>query len=126
MLYNNLAVPSNIIYNLYMVKVKKEFIRTGFTFKQIIRVGQLAIFAQSKPNWKIPRYEVVRINKHNGYKIGTQFVKAAETYPGASLWGMQGWTFFTLEKAEKKFKELGDRFNSKSLKVKRTSKMTYA
>ena len=127
MLYNNLAVPLSFIYTLYMVKVKKQFIKTGFTFKQIIRVGQVAIYEQSGPNWKSPRYEVVNINKHAGYKIGSQFVKAAETYPGASLWGMQGWTYFTLEEAENKFKELDGRFNNKPLKIKRPSKkLTYA
>ena len=94
-----------------MKKIGKQFKKYGFDFKQIKRVGNVAIFEQSKPGWPDPRYEIVRIGRHNGYYMGDQKIEAAETYPGNSLWGIQGWTATNLERAEVHFKKACKRFN---------------
>lgn len=85
-------------------------------FKQLKRVKDIAIFEQSSPEWRDVRYEVVKIGRHNGYYLGNSKLEPAETYPGASLWGIQGWTYMTLEDAETKFKEVCKRFNNKKTK----------
>jgi len=82
-------------------------------FKQIKRVGDVAIFEQSHPEWRDVRYEVVKIGKHNGYKLGTSYIEPAETYPGNSLWGIQGWTCQTLDAAEERFNMLLKKSNGK-------------
>lgn len=95
-----------------MKKIKKCFERAGFLHKQLIRVGDVAIFERSPLyNKDNIHYEIVRINRHNGYKAGKNYIRAAETYPGGSLWGMQGWTCTTLDAAEHKFKIACDHFN---------------
>ena len=96
-----------------MKKIEKSFKKYGFDFKQIKRVGDVAIFQQSKSTWPDVRYEVVKIGKHSGYYLGGSKLESAETYPGASLWGIQGWTYTTLELAEKQFKKVCKRFNKK-------------
>lgn len=78
----------------------------GFIFKQIKREGSKAIYEQTKKGCESKRYEVIKINKHTGYTIGGQFVKPAETYPGASQWGINGWTCLDLKSAEKRYKKL--------------------
>ena len=94
-----------------MKKIEKSFKKYGMNFKQIKRVGDVAIFEQSHPRWKDVRYEVVKIGRHNGYYLGGSRLEPAETYPGGSLWGIQGWTYLTLDLAEKQFKEACKRFN---------------
>ena len=94
-----------------MKKIEKNFKKYGFDFKQIKRVGDVAIFQQSKPTWPDVRYEVVKIGKHSGYYLGGSKLESAETYPGASLWGIQGWTYIDLEEAEKRFAKACKRFN---------------
>jgi hypothetical protein len=96
-----------------MKKIEKSFKKHGFDFKQIKRVGDVAIFEQSKPTWPSARYEVVKIGKHSGYYLGGSKLEPAETYPGGSLWGIQGWTYTTLEEAENRFKKVCKRFNKK-------------
>jgi len=71
----------------------------------------VAIYQRGPINGDRYHYEVVKIGHHNGYKAGTQFIKPAETYPGNSLWGLQGWTHQSLETAEENFKKACKRFN---------------
>ena len=98
-----------------MKKIEKSFTKYGFNFKQIKRVGDVAIFEQSSPKWERGdvRYEIVKIGKHNGYYLGGSKLEPAETYPGASLWGIQGWTAVTMDQAEKQFAKACKRFNKK-------------
>ena len=103
------------LYTIYMKKVENRFTKYGMQFKQIKRVGNVAIFEQSHPNWRSSRYEVVKIGHHNGYYLGKAWIEPAETYPGASLWGLQGWTFTTLEEAMSKYKVLCTKANKKQL-----------
>ena len=96
-----------------MKKIAKEFVRCNFYHKQIIRVGNVAIYKRGPINSDHHHFEVVKIGRHNGYKAGSQFIEPAETYPGNSLWGLQGWTHQDLESAEQNFKVACKRFNKK-------------
>ena len=94
-----------------MKKVEKEFTRCNFNHKQIIRKGNVAIYERQLNGTDRIHYEVVKIGKHNGYYAGTQFIEAAETYPGNSLWGLQGWTCSDINSAKVRFKQACKRFN---------------
>lgn len=96
-----------------MKKIAKEFVKSNFYHKQLKRIGNVAIYQRGLLNSDWCHYEVVKIGRHNGYKAGTQYIKPAETYPGGSLWGLQGWTHQTLEDAEENFKKACKRFNKK-------------
>ena len=84
----------------------KKFDKKGFTYTQIKRVGDRAIFEQSKEGQEGTTFEVVKINRHNGYELGGQKIPPGEAYPSTSQWGVAGWTYRSLKDAETKFKKL--------------------
>jgi starvation-inducible outer membrane lipoprotein len=96
-----------------MKTMKKEFIRSGFHHEQLKRVGKVAIYKRHKVDQTDYHYEVVKISRHNGYKMGGAYIDPAETYPGASLWGIQAWTCTDLQRAEMHFATACIRFNKK-------------
>ena len=96
-----------------MKKIGKRFKKYGFIFDLVKRKGCVAIYKQTLPGAKKHHYEVVRIGQHNGYYMAGQKIEPAETYPGNSLWGIQGWTCLDLESAKKCFDKACTRFNKK-------------
>ena len=80
-----------------------EFTKKGFTYRQVKREGDLAIFEQTRKDSHIQNYEVVKIGRHNGYTMGGSYIEPSETYPGSSLWGIMGWTCTSLDSAESRF-----------------------
>lgn len=85
--------------------LKKEFRSRGFHYKEVERHGDLAIYEQRSAHGSV-NWEVIRITRHNGFKIaGLQF-PPAEMYPGAGQWGMKGWTLKSLERAQEKLREI--------------------
>lgn len=86
--------------------VPTSFTKKGFTYNQLKRVGNVAIFQQTRPNSSLSNYEVVKIGKHNGYTMGGAYIEPSETYPGSSLWGIMGWTCTSLDSAQKRFDQL--------------------
>jgi hypothetical protein len=85
--------------------IKEKFIKDGYTHTLLKRKSDVAIYEQRKNKNNI-RYEVVIINRHNGYNLGDTYIEPSETYPSTSEWGLRGWTFVDLTKAEEKFKSL--------------------
>tara|TARA_R110002050_G_scaffold68910_3_gene149289 strand:- start:98 stop:415 length:318 start_codon:yes stop_codon:yes gene_type:complete len=100
-----------------MKKIEKQFRKYGFKFDLIKRTGAVAIYKQTLPGSSTVHYEVVKIGHHNGYYMGGQKIEAAETYPGSSLWGIQGWTCSCLKSAEVSFKKACKRFNKPTARV---------
>jgi hypothetical protein len=78
----------------------------GFTYTQIAREGKKAIYRQDKEGYTSSSFETIKIGSHNGYELNGTKIAASETYPSSSLWGIQAWTYSTLEDAKKKFKRL--------------------
>ena len=78
----------------------------GFTYTQIAREGKKAIYRQDKEGYTSSSFETIKICSHNGYELNGTKIAASETYPSSSLWGIQAWTYSTLEDAKKKFKRL--------------------
>jgi len=85
-----------------------EFRLLGFEYTQLKRLGDVAIYRQSKKG--LPDgYEVVRIQKHEAFSAFGKDFPAGESYPSSQQWGSDGWTYRTLEDAEQKFQELSRR-----------------
>ena len=93
--------------------LKKKFKRSGFNHVQVKRAGRVAMYERTPVKGTRKFYEVIKIGRHNGYYACNQYIEAAETYPGASLWGIAGWTCNTIEIAEKKFKSVCKRANKR-------------
>lgn len=83
-----------------------SFKHRGFDYRQIDRVGDVAIFEQSKPSLTGTWFEVVIVQRHGEYEIAGKKIEAAETMPPASAWGKQGWTLRDKSKALEKFCDL--------------------
>lgn len=86
--------------------IPTTFTKKGFTYNQLKREGNRAIFQQTRNGSTLNNYEVVRIGKHNGYTMGGVFIEPSETYPGSSLWGIMGWTCTSIEDAMKRYETL--------------------
>jgi len=84
--------------------IPQLFNKKGYTYRQIKREGNKAIYEQTKGNFTA--YEVVKIGKHNGYTMGGSYIEPSETYPGSSLWGILGWTCTDLDRATQRYNTL--------------------
>lgn len=89
-----------------MKELRKEFTSCGFIFKQVARENDVAIYSKKQIKHTGVSYEVIRISKHNGYKLGGNFIEPAETYPCNSMWGTNGFTCTSIESAKRKYAEL--------------------
>ena len=88
-----------------MKLLETRFKKDGFTFEQLKRLDNVAVFAKSKGG-KSKSYEVVKIQSHNGFEISGVKIEPAETMPSSEQWGTNGFTFTTLQDALYKFNQL--------------------
>ena len=72
--------------------LEKEFISLGFTFKQVVRDGNYAVYTKTKPSHRELSYEVIRIRSHNGYTIAGNYCPPSEMYPSSEKWGLDGFS----------------------------------
>jgi hypothetical protein len=85
----------------------KEFRRDGFTYRQIYREGDLAIYRQTwKGNEHSAAFETIRIRRREGFQIGGRFVEPAEVYPRSESWGVDGFTLTDRDAAFGKLREI--------------------
>ena len=86
----------------------KEFRRGGFTFREIAREGNAAIYEQRWTGCAEPSvcYEVIRVRRRDGFQIGGRFVKPAEVYPNSEAWGTDGFTLTDKDAAFARLSEL--------------------
>lgn len=77
-----------------------DFTQKGFRYQQVERQGNFAIFTQEHESGT-KRFELVRIRveKETLWPNG-RISPPREIYPTARLWGIDGWTFFTLTEAQ--------------------------
>ncbi len=91
-----------------MQPIATEFQDATFTYTQVERQGDIAIFAQQHKHGGAPCYEVVRIRVSPEHTWPNGKVSPErETYPNSKSWGTDGWTCFTLAEAQAKVAELG-------------------
>jgi hypothetical protein len=86
----------------------KEFRRDGFTFRQIAREGNAAIYEQTWNGCPNPSvcYEVIRIRRREGFQIGARFIEPGEVYPNSEAWGVDGFTLTDKDAAFAKLRDL--------------------
>lgn len=78
-----------------------------FHYTQIVRQGAYAIYAQRHKAGQAIRYEVVRIRERPAHTWPNgDTTPAHEAYPGATAWGREGFTAFTLAAAQRLFTTL--------------------
>lgn len=77
-----------------------------FNFTQLTRSGDLAIYRKEKPATNYVGFEVIRIQRHNGFEIKGRKVEPTEFYPGNEKWGVDGFTCMTEARAQEKLAEL--------------------
>jgi hypothetical protein len=86
----------------------KELRHDGFSYRQILRERNAAIYEQtwigcSEPS---PCYEVIRIRRREGFSINARLVEPAEIYPNSQAWEVDGWTLTDKEAALAKLREI--------------------
>jgi hypothetical protein len=71
-----------------------EFSRDGFSYRQIARERDAAVYEQTWSGCPNPSvcYEVIRIRRREGFEIDGRFVEPAEIYPQSDVWGIDGFT----------------------------------
>jgi hypothetical protein len=86
----------------------KQLRHDGFTYQQIAREREAAIYEQTWTERRSPSiaYEVVRVRRRDGFQIGSRFIPPAEVYPRSERWGQLGWTFCNKSTAFAKLREI--------------------
>ena len=84
-----------------MLPLPTEHDDKTFTYTQVEREGDLAIFCQAHKVTAAQRFEVVkiRVQPAHTWPNGTTSPER-EAYPGSNSWGALGWTCFTLQAAQ--------------------------
>jgi hypothetical protein len=87
----------------------KQFLRDGYSYRQIARQGDAAIYEQTWTDCAEPSvcYEVIRIRRREGFEIGGRWVPPAEVYPNSEAWGVDGFTLSDRNAAFAKLREVG-------------------
>jgi hypothetical protein len=87
----------------------KQFRRDGFTYRQVAREGNTAIYEQTWNgcNNSSVCWEVIRVRRRAGFTIGDRFIEPAETYPKSEAWGIDGFTLTNKDAAFAKLREIG-------------------
>jgi len=75
-----------------MIPIRENLKKSGWYYRLIHREDDVAIFEQTKTGIKGTWYEVVVVQRHDGYEIGGQKMPAAEHLPSSEQWGKLGFT----------------------------------
>ncbi len=83
------------------VSFLKEFTHDGFTLHQFAREGMVAIYEKSRSPGSVKRFELVVLQHRPAEIICGKPYPARECYPNSKEWGQRGWTFLTLDSAQR-------------------------
>jgi hypothetical protein len=85
-----------------------RFRRDGFSYRQIAREGDAAMYEQTWSGCSNPSvcYEVVSIRRRERFHIEGRVVEPAEVYPNSNAWGVDGFTITNKDAAFAKLLEL--------------------
>ena len=88
--------------------LRTQFRHNGFEYQRIARERNAAIYEQRWGGCTDPSvcYEVIRIRRRECFQIGPRFIEAAEVYPNAEAWGVDGFTLTDKDAAFAKFRKL--------------------
>ncbi len=82
------------------------FKEAGFDYTLLDRHGDIALLLQTRADWKTPHYEVVRIRHTRAGCINGKSWPAREAMPRSESWGIDGFSFLSLEQARAKFRAM--------------------
>lgn len=89
-----------------MKPLPETFTKDKFTYTQVRREGDVAIYRQQKAPHTWERFEVGIVQKHDGYVIAGKSFEPAEFWPRSEDWGKLGWTYTNLSDAKKRMATL--------------------
>jgi hypothetical protein len=92
-----------------MKPLPKTFKSGGFHFKQLMREGNVALFAKAKPHFTRESYEVVVVQQRPGGVFKGKPFPPHESMPPSESWGRLGWSYSDKESATRRFSQLCDR-----------------
>ncbi len=81
------------------------FRKGGFDFEQVERVGNVAIYRQSK-GAKNVHFEVGGIRENKEREQFGVIIEAAESWPSSEEWGIRAWTYPDLAGAKRRMATL--------------------
>ena len=89
-------------------RLPTQFRRGSFTYRQIAREKDAAIYEQRWTGCAEPSvcYEVIRIRRREGFEVAGRFVGPAKVYPNSESWGADGFTLTDRDAAFAKLREL--------------------
>lgn len=83
------------------------FKKNSFFYEQVERVGDVAIFKQRlRPGVGCLAFEVIKITHEPDRVMHGTLIPAHERAPGNEEFGRKGWSYPTLESAQKKMAQL--------------------
>lgn len=95
-----------------MIQLSNQYKKFGYTFSQVSRVGDVAIYAQESDG-KVFGYEVFIIQKNEeNTRFGKTF-PASESVPPTSAWGKEAFTCRSMDEAKNRAGELAVRQNER-------------
>jgi hypothetical protein len=92
-----------------MRPLPQKFTKNGFTFEVLNRNDRYAILKKTRlPQGKWYGFEVIEIQRHNGFDYEGASVPPSEYLPAITEWGLKGFTFTADDRAgaDKKFSQL--------------------
>lgn len=88
--------------------------KNGFTFNQVDREGDVAIYEQIMPELsKRVAYEVFEVLKKPAATINGVDIPERESCPGNEQWGNYGFTVYDLSKAKQKQAEIAEKIRNR-------------
>jgi hypothetical protein len=83
-----------------MHELPVEWKRGSWTYTQVWREGDLAIYRQKHQEGPAVRFEVIRVQHQQQRRLPNGGVlEAGEYYPNSARWGQDGFTVYTLDEA---------------------------
>lgn len=86
-----------------ILRLPLRFHKNGFNYWQICRTDKAAIYEQRTTDGQRVFYEVWRIRIRPSYTFNGREYGVSERSPGSENWGRDGWTFYTLPDAQKRY-----------------------
>jgi hypothetical protein len=80
----------------------------GFQFRQLDRVGRVALFEKRKRPGGATSFEVVKIRRLPARKVFGVEYPPSEAMPATESWGTSGWTYCDVGSARVKFRALAE------------------
>lgn len=91
-----------------MQLLPEQFMKNTFDYQQIERNAITAIYSQSLDG-EVLAYEVIRVTVAAAGEVFGAMLPEREVMPGNEQWGIRGFTFWDLEVARKRARELEER-----------------